>query len=265
MKRSYVVNIRTCGSESETVNTGDGLTLYSDIYVDTNARETLNVLYQLRNRNGATVFSEIGGRLIYIDKHETITIKADTILDVPGDYSLECTASISDFRFVTDYRKGASIIKVNDPNDSPFETSNEQVQSQDTSPTTSSPRPIINIHGDLTRTYLGGPPIIISLAIIHTIRLEQNLTANLIVRVPNGWSLTGSGYAQACTGVCNTVYELTPGENKPLLMEVIPNEVGRNQIHAKVEWVLDYKSDSEVQEATIGVEVYQNASDVPSN
>ena len=119
----------------------------------------------------------------------------------------------------------------------------------------SSPRPTVNIHGDLTRTHLDGPPIKVSLAIVHTILMEQDLRANLIVRVPNGWSLTASGFAQACTGVCNAVYDLKPGENKHVEMSIVPNQTGRNEIYAKIEWVLSDKTASDINEETISVEV----------
>ena len=129
----------------------------------------------------------------------------------------------------------------------------------------SSPRPTVDIHGDVTRTYLGGSPIRIRLAIVHTILVSQNMTANLLIRIPNGWSLTGEGFTSACTGICNNVYWLVPGENKHIEIEVVPNETGKHVIYAKVEWILDDKSDTDIQDVAIEVDVYRDSNDYPGS
>ena len=265
--------IETCRSEPQTVNPGDSFKLYADIHI-VNAHAKIEALYQLRDSNRTVAFAKraIQKTRPYSDSGKRITLDVEAVLDDPGDYSLECSVFAGEHFFrgsgpFRDYEKSASTVRVKDPNiPSSFGSSDESLDNRSSDGSLdNSPRPTINIHGDLTRTYLGGPPIKISLSIVHTILMEQNLTANLIVRVPNGWSLTGSGFAQACTGVCNSVYRLAPGENRPLEMQVVPNESGNNQIYAKVEWVLDDRSDNDIQEATIGVEVYPKASDVPGN
>ena len=116
-------------------------------------------------------------------------------------------------------------------------------------------KPVVNIHGQLTSTRLGGAPIKISFAIVHTILMSQNMTAHLQVTIPNGWSIAGAGFAKACTGICNTVHPLKPGDNRNLEVEIIPNQTGRYRINAKVEWILDDGSDSDVLDTNIEVEV----------
>ena len=250
--------IESCVAEPGTVAVGDPVSLYADVHVAEQERFRDDVLARFEVRyNNRIVFTGESAIREGTVVGETFSLHGTVEkVDTPGDYSLSCSVYTRDSRSLagddeklSDYQRDVATFTAVDSAASPPESVD-----------ISQPRPTVNIHGQLTRTYLGGPPIRITLAIVHTILIQQDMTANLLVRVPSGWSLTGSGFASACTGICNAVYELTPGENKHIEMDIIPNEVGENVITAKVEWVLDDDSDRDIQIGDVEVEVYAGPS-----
>lgn len=102
-------------------------------------------------------------------------------------------------------------------------------------PLASSPGdPSIVLYGTRTTTRVGEPSLF-DLSIINSITQPQ-MTVQLILQIPSGWSVQGVGFAQNCTGQCSGVYPVDAGANRNVQIEIQPNQVGGFAVQGRVIW-----------------------------
>ena len=56
----------------------------------------------------------------------------------------------------------------------------------------------------------------------------------LILQVPSGWSMSGSGFSESCTGQCTA--SMCPGDQRSVELEMQPNQAGSFTVEAQMEW-----------------------------
>ena len=94
--------------------------------------------------------------------------------------------------------------------------------------------PCVSLYSINTRVPLG-QSVLLKLSIVNSIG-KPPMTAHLLLRVPNGWHVHGMGFAQACTGLCNAVYDVKPGGNRSIEITLQPAETGIRIIQGRLEW-----------------------------
>jgi len=78
-------------------------------------------------------------------------------------------------------------------------------------------------------------PVLLDLSIVNSIA-KPRMSAQLIIQVPSGWTLSGSGFNEACTGQCSAVYEVPPGGNRSIGITLQPNQSGEFEVTARLDW-----------------------------
>ena len=94
--------------------------------------------------------------------------------------------------------------------------------------------PTVNLHA--TQTEVGiGEPVVLTLAADNSIA-KPEMTLKFILQVPSGWSISGAGFAEACSGQCTATYQVPSGEQKSIFLEMLPNQTGSFNAEALMEW-----------------------------
>jgi hypothetical protein len=92
----------------------------------------------------------------------------------------------------------------------------------------------VTIHADKTKTEVGSP-ITLTLAAANSIA-KPEMTLNLALFVPSGWSAAGAGFTEACAGRCTATYAMQPGAQRNINLTLTPNQTGRATVKANMEW-----------------------------
>lgn len=92
----------------------------------------------------------------------------------------------------------------------------------------------VGLHADVTQAEEGSP-ISITLSMINSIG-NLPMTAQAILEVPPGMSISGTGFAESCGARCNANHTLQPGENKSVLVTVTTNQPGDFVLKGYLEW-----------------------------
>jgi hypothetical protein len=92
----------------------------------------------------------------------------------------------------------------------------------------------VTIHADKTKTEVGSP-ITLTLAAANSIA-KPEMTLNLALEVPSGWSASGAGFTEACAGRCTATYAMQPGAQRNINLTLTPNQTGRATVEANMEW-----------------------------
>ena len=65
---------------------------------------------------------------------------------------------------------------------------------------------------------------------------KPEMTLKLILQVPSGWSMSGSGFSESCTGQCTASYVVDSGDQRSVELEIQPNQAGSFTVEAQMEW-----------------------------
>ena len=92
----------------------------------------------------------------------------------------------------------------------------------------------VNLHATQTEVRIG-EPVVLTLAADNSIA-KPDMTLKFILRVPSGWSISGAGFTEACSGQCTATYQVPSGEQKSIFLEMLPNQIGSFNAEALIEW-----------------------------
>ena len=183
----------------------------------------------LKIPDGATVTQQSGNG--WASEHCKVQCTAEIRLE-PGhsneENSVEVTAETHG-----SYVIGATVAWTTEGNPGVLETRAEQtltVTARDQSAVISP----VNLHATVTEA-VEGEPINVTLSMINSIANEA-MTAQAILEVPPGLSVSSAEFAEACTPRCNVSHTLNPGENKAIIINVVANESGEFSLKGKMEW-----------------------------
>ena len=93
--------------------------------------------------------------------------------------------------------------------------------------------PTVNLHATQTEVRLG-QPVILTLVADNSIA-KPAMTLKFVLPVPSGWSMSGAGFTQACSGQCTATYTVPPGAQKSITLEMLPNQAGSFNADALME------------------------------
>ena len=120
-----------------------------------------------------------------------------------------------------------------------------------------SPAPSVDLRVTPTQTGLG-QPVMLSLTALHPITASANMTADLYIRIPSGWSVSNQGMAQSCAAGCHATYSFAPGQSRSIQVEAIPSQPGTFTVEATVSWRMGDET-GEVQAQAVEVAVIEAA------
>ena len=95
-------------------------------------------------------------------------------------------------------------------------------------------QPTLNLHATQTEVTLGDP-VRLQLSVVNSIA-RPVMTLKLILQVPSGWSMSGSGFAGSCTGQCTATYDVASGDQRSIDIEMQPNQAGSFTVESQMEW-----------------------------
>ena len=95
-------------------------------------------------------------------------------------------------------------------------------------------QPTVNLHATQTEASLG-EPVTLRLSVVNSIA-KPEMTLKLILQVPSGWSMSGSGFSESCTGQCTASYVVDSGDQRSVELEMQPNQAGSFTVEAQMEW-----------------------------
>ena len=95
-------------------------------------------------------------------------------------------------------------------------------------------QPTVNLHATQTEVKLGDP-VKLQLSLVNSIA-KPEMTLKLILQVPSGWSMSGSGFTESCTGQCTATYQVASGDQRSIELEMQPNQAGSFVVAAQMEW-----------------------------
>ena len=95
-------------------------------------------------------------------------------------------------------------------------------------------QPSVNLHATQTEANLG-EPVTLQLSVVNSIA-KPEMTLKLILQVPSGWSMSGSGFSESCTGQCTASYVVDSGDQRSVELEMQPNQAGSFTVEAQMEW-----------------------------
>lgn len=94
---------------------------------------------------------------------------------------------------------------------------------------------VVHLYANRTEMAVGENSII-NLDVVNAGINQNKMIADVILAMPDGLSISGTGFADSCTSICTAHYEINPGEPEYLILTVIPNEVGEFTIKSKMDW-----------------------------
>ena len=92
----------------------------------------------------------------------------------------------------------------------------------------------VTLHATQTEIQVG-QPVRLNLSAINSI-VKPPMTLTLIIKTPSGWSLTGTGFADACGPQCIATYNLDSGQLRDIGVDMVPNQPGDFEVEARMEW-----------------------------
>ncbi len=94
--------------------------------------------------------------------------------------------------------------------------------------------PNVNLHATQTEVTLG-EPIVLNLTAANPIT-NPEATLQLVLKAPSGWSVSGAGFVQSCTGQCIATYPIAPGEQQSININMLPNQPGLFFVTGDLTW-----------------------------
>ena len=95
-------------------------------------------------------------------------------------------------------------------------------------------QPTVNLHATRTEVRLG-EPVRLQLSVVNSIA-RPVMTLKLILQVPSGWSMSGTGFAGSCTGQCTATYDVASCDQRAIDIEMQPNQSGSFTVESQMEW-----------------------------
>ena len=95
----------------------------------------------------------------------------------------------------------------------------------------------VTLHATQTEIQVG-QPVRLNLSAINSI-VQPPMTLTLMIKTPSGWSLTGTGFADACGPQCIATYNLDSGQLRDIGVDMVPNQPGDFEVEARMEWYFD--------------------------
>ena len=92
----------------------------------------------------------------------------------------------------------------------------------------------VNLHATQTQVELG-QTIELNLSAANSI-VNPEMTLLLVLKVPSGWSVSGTGFAESCSGQCIATYKVPSGQQKPVTIFALPNQTGAFTVVGDLEW-----------------------------
>ena len=84
--------------------------------------------------------------------------------------------------------------------------------------------PTVNLHATQTEVNIRNP-IVLNLAADNSIA-KPEMTLKFILQAPSGWSVSGAGFTEACSGQCTATYKVPSGAQRSINIEMMPNQAG---------------------------------------
>ena len=94
--------------------------------------------------------------------------------------------------------------------------------------------PNVNLHTTQTEVTLG-EMIVLNLTAANPIT-NPEATLQLVLKAPSGWSVSGAGFVQSCTGQCIAAYQMSPGEQQSININMLPNQPGSFVVMGDLTW-----------------------------
>lgn len=95
-------------------------------------------------------------------------------------------------------------------------------------------KPTVNLQATNTELNLG-QSVILDLAALNPI-VKPDMLLQLILPIPSGWSVSGAGFTDACSGLCTGTFEVPSGEQRNMTVEMHPNQTGSFPVEAEMKW-----------------------------
>ena len=92
----------------------------------------------------------------------------------------------------------------------------------------------VTLHVDRTEVTLG-EPVQVQIAASNSL-VKPPMTLKFVLEAPSGWSISGTAFADACAGQCIATYTVGSGELKNVNVVMQPNEPGKFEVEARMEW-----------------------------
>ena len=80
--------------------------------------------------------------------------------------------------------------------------------------------------------------MVLTLSVANSI-VKPEMTLQLVLQVPSGWSMSGSGFTESCTGQYTATYEVASGDQRSIEFDMQPNQAGSFTAEAQMEWWFD--------------------------
>ena len=116
----------------------------------------------------------------------------------------------------------------------PFEMHESLVLEVLDAPRAAPGEPRVSLHAQRTEVSVG-ETVALDLTTTNSIA-KQTMTLRLLVKVPPGWSLGGTAFADACGSQCSAIHEIGSGGQRNLTVQTVPNKPGRKNVEAEMEW-----------------------------
>ena len=114
--------------------------------------------------------------------------------------------------------------------------------------------PEVSLHAPQTEV-LVGQPVKLNLTATNSIA-KPPMTLQLLLKAPAGWSVSGSGFAEACGSQCTATYLVGTGEQKNIVVQMVPNQPGLFPIQATTQWFFgDDRTDTDFRNQTLHINV----------
>lgn len=114
-------------------------------------------------------------------------------------------------------------------------------------------KPKFDLHVNQTGGVHIGQQIAVTLTAQNLLN-QVPLHLDLTLSAPDGWAIVNSDPAEACTpGLCSGYYEVAAGDERHIKITMTPNQAGKPQITAEVQW--HFANEREPQSETLDQQV----------
>ena len=117
--------------------------------------------------------------------------------------------------------------------------------------------PCVYLHAERTDISLGQSAKF-SLEMLNGLT-KPEMTVQLILRIPSGWSVDGRGFDNECSGQCSAVYTVPTSKQERIEIFVKPNEAGDYRLEGTTQWFFTGDpSNARVETEVMSVSVREN-------
>ena len=118
--------------------------------------------------------------------------------------------------------------------------------------------PSVDLQADNTKVIIG-QPVVLNLSAVNSI-VKPEMTLQFILQVPSGWSMSGTGLTEACSGQCVATYKVAPGELKSIFLHMLPNQAGTFDVKGRITWYFEDDTQTlDGQSVSLGLTVTESS------